>query len=285
MALLCACLVFSFAFRTATIDGCGMGFTISNPRVAFASILAASSALGALCVPASADLVSLDQSASVTGTSTVMTAKYRYSKSNFDQSLDNGVGTSGSNFISSNWGDNVATANRSFSFTLENRVGEGFVWTIGDAAASKTLGWGTFAGGLPAGATSAATLNRRAPGGAFNALRIEARAGLSGATLSFGSLVFSSATLGITGAALADGSVSNSNGLTGATRLLTADTDLSRHNWTLSGTFTGFRSNSSSSDENVRLQVLALNGTVVPAPGALAFAALALAGPSRRRRS
>ncbi len=212
----------------------------------------------------------------------VMGAKYRMSNSNFDQSLDNGNGTSAGQFIQASWGNNSFLNNRSFAFTVSHLANEGFIFTMSDGATSKTLSWGDFAV-TPSGTTSSLLGGQNAHS-AFNAIFIEARAERDGSAMNFSNLLFTSADLSIADGDFFGGTAALPNGA--ITQKLVSTVDLSTVNWSISGTVSGVRDTTSSGDELVRFTIggKVVEYTIVPAPGAAALIALAGVFGSRRRR-
>lgn len=226
----------------------------------------------------------------------VFTAKYRLSNSNFDQSLDNGTGTNSGTFVSKNLGNNNQLKTREYLFRLDHRVGQGFIFSMTNGTSSSTLAWGSgFSPGLPAGAGVAALLGGEAPGGAFNALLLEARAQRSSPTsfVTFSDIVFSSPTLTLGDGAFNSGSITNT--MTGTTTLaftpevgrseqwLVSDGNLAMHDWSLSALVRGSRDNAASGDELVRYSVAGMQVQTIPQPGTIVLAGLAFTLLLRRR--
>lgn len=113
----------------------------------------------------------------------VLGAKYRMSRTNFDQSLDSGGGTSnvpgGPNFIQRDLGNNGDLNNRTYGFSLRNIAGQGVVFSMTSPSNSvSSLAWGDFAPALSP-----------VPGSAASQLRAHAATGQTpGSMLSPGQL-------------------------------------------------------------------------------------------------
>jgi len=229
-------------------------------------------------------------------TDSVFAAKYRMSNSNFDQSIDNGAGTTPGMFISKNLGNNNQLKTREYFFQLDHRVGQGFVFTMTNGTSASTLAWGSgFSPALPAGSGVAALLGGEAPGAAFNALLLEARAQRNNPTsfVTFTDIVFSSPTLVIGDGAFSSGSITNSSaGITTlaftpevgrAEQWLVSDSNLAVHDWSLSAIVRGSRDNASSGDELVRFSIAGMHVQTIPQPGTVVLAGLAFTLLIRRR--
>jgi hypothetical protein len=205
--------------------------------------------------------------------STVAQAKYRLSNTNFDQSLDRGTGTSAGNFISAGLGNNAQLSARTYEFALENRPGEGLVFTMTDQTglSASTLSWGTFST-VNAG-TSVATINGVAAPTAFNSLRFEASSTRAGSSLGFSGMTFTSPTLSLADGAFASATISPSSGGPGEangfySQRLVGDTNLALHAWTFRGLVTASRDSTASGDETVKFTVSVQDVTVTAVPTA-----------------
>jgi hypothetical protein len=194
----------------------------------------------------------------------VVGAKYRFSNTNFDQSLDAGGGTTtvpgGSNFISRDRGNRTALNGQLYSFSFDHRAGEGFVFTLtSPGGAAWTQAWGTFAPPVAAddltaqlrssGADGQTAGVLRAPNLSFNALHLEWRAtplaGPNNPTVTFSDLAFSAPGQTQVGALITSGTVlpgtnpanpnfPDPNGDYFSQWLVT-DGDFSSFDWTITG--------------------------------------------------
>lgn len=196
-------------------------------------------------------------------------AEFRLSPAAFDLSMNPGGGTGvfpdpNPDFLATHLGNLSAMSGVTFDFTLEHRLGQGFVFSVTreGTGLTKVLAWGDgFSPAVPANATRSASLRGETPsfsdGGAetsFNALSLQARATLSGSSLTFSDLGFWSPTLLAGTGSFQSGTVTpltddpwvDPSGTLPATgywrQLLVADEDLADHNWTLSGSLNGTRS-------------------------------------------
>ncbi len=218
-------------------------------------------------------------------------AKYRLSNTNFDQSLDRGAGTTSGNFISAGLGTNAQLSARTYEFALENRPGEGLVFTLTNQTglASSVLSWGTFS--TATGGTSVPTIGSQSAPTDFNALLIEARATRAGSSLSFSGLAFDAPGLTLADGAFVSGTVNPSVGGPGSalgvfTQRLVSDSNLAAQAWTFRGLVSASRDSTSSGDETVKFTVGAQQvvATFVPSAGTATSIALATGGLALRRR-
>ncbi len=223
--------------------------------------------------------------------STVAQAKYRLSNTNFDQSLDRGTGTTSGNFISANLGNNAQLSTRTYEFALENRPGEGLVFTLTNQTglASSVLSWGTFA--TTTGGTSTPTIKGIAPPSTFNSLLFEAKSTRAGSSLSFSGLTFTSPTLSLADGAFLAATINPSVGGSGEspgtfTQRLVGNANLASHAFTFRGLISASRDSTSSGDENLKFTAYAQKVTVafVPAAGPAGLAACLGLIALRRRR-
>jgi hypothetical protein len=191
--------------------------------------------------PMNAATVSILADSSWVTLSTVGNAKFRFSQTNWDQSLGYGAGTPNpSTFIARNLGNIATLSNSTYELLLSyDPVSSGFAFSVslaGSAAQPSTLQW-----------MSSSPIGGRAPTGPFNAIEIDARAGLPGATLHYSNIHFIGDFQQI--GSFAAGTVSN--GVAPA-QWLVADRDLSQIAWAMAATVSGNRNSSSSNDEAVR---------------------------------
>jgi len=195
-------------------------------------------------------------------------AEFRMSPGAFDLSMNPGGGTGvfpdpNPDFLATHLGNLSAIAGVTFDFALEHRLGQGFVFSVTreGTGVTKVLAWGDgFSPAVPGNATRSPSLRGETPGfsddGAetsFNALFLEARAALSGSSLSFSDLGFWSPTLLAGTGTFQSGTVTPTtedpwNDLTGTfseagywRQMLVTDDDLADHNWTLTGSLNGTR--------------------------------------------
>lgn len=273
--------------------------------------------LACATAPASAAFVYENSSrATVNSTLSVIgNARYHLDQLNYDQNIQAGGGTvTASNIVTGDVGNVSVLTNRAVNFMLENRAGQGLIFTLsapasgGLAAFSSTLSWGTF---TPAVAGSVSTIGGMSFGGAFNTISITGQATRVSTSLEFTNLAFTAPDL-----TLADGSLYNGISSTSAagtatgslyspapqtaspfnslTQLILADTDLSRVNWTFSGTITGVRDATSAGAAAVAFQVTLSNSdaifpvtgeaTIVPEPTVAALLPMSAALLLRRHR-
>jgi histidinol-phosphatase (PHP family) len=228
-------------------------------------------------------------------------AKIRVSNTNFDQSLGIGGGTNSSrSFIGTNLGNTSQINARTYDFSIENRVGQGIIFTVSDTQTTPTIRVLRFGSGFDPGITppTSSPLNylritTNSLGGVtysglsdFNSLLIQARANeVSSLTpdeqVTIQSISFTSATLTQEGSLDTGTVLSNTPGngsgvtiggnpVTPATGIwqqrVSADTNLKDHNWQLSGRLQLRRPAISGSDENISFIVTGQNVTFVPSP-------------------
>lgn len=239
-------------------------------------------AVGVLCVAGStrAGLVYVNSSLASVDTSQPMTsaghARYLLSHGNYDQNLHNGVGgVSNSTIASRQLGNVNALTGRAFDFVLENRAGQGLIFTLtapaegSRSAVNSRIAWGTFGptitGELP-------TIGGVAPGAAFNVISLWARADRAGASMSFENLAFTSGDLTVADGTFYAGVASRNSAdqptgmltSTGApvvsafssyTQTLITDGDFASANWTLTGRITGVRDANSAGEAAVAFQI------------------------------
>jgi hypothetical protein len=205
---------------------------------------------------------------------TIFNAKLRASNGNFDQSVATTSSTLVGNVVSRDLGNVNTITSRIYQFTLEHRVGQGFIFTTIDnqnAPFTSITAYGTgFSPTLPptvgnTAVTTAATLNTFRGSGVpiaatalsnYNSLRIETRttafAGNPDESITFSNLAFSSPTIN-----LLDGSLTTNSTIipttTGSTsgeivggvpataangtlfQRIISDEPLNNHNWSFSG--------------------------------------------------
>lgn len=250
-------------------------------------------------------LASVDTTQPVTS---VGHARYLLSHGNYDQNIHNGVGgVSNSTIASRQLGNVNALTGRAFDFVLENRAGQGLIFTLtapaegSRGAVSSMIAWGTFSptitGELP-------TIGGVAPGAAFNVISLWARADRAGASMSFENLAFSSGDLAVAHGTFHAG-VASRNGANEATGVLTSpgapvvsafssytqtlmtDGDFATANWTLTGRITGVRDANSAGEAAVAFQIglsQARVGTpTIPEPAVVGALAGAVPVLMRRR--
>ncbi|MDX2132473.1 MAG: VPLPA-CTERM sorting domain-containing protein [Planctomycetota bacterium] len=231
-----------------------------------------------------------------TETGSVGQAKYRMSNTNFDMSLDHGLGTNPGQFISHGLGNNTQLNNVVFNFSVNFIAGEGMIFRMvnTNTNAAFNLAWGTFSSPLPAGTTnSVATLNGFAPNRSFNTIQLFADARFNPSQMQWSNLAFTSAGLTVAdNSLLTGGQVENPENPgspppgTQHTQRIVSDMDLSTFNWTLTGQIRGYRTGAGG-DELTRY-VIGLkesNFQIIPLPtgAGLAFAGLGVLGVRRRR--
>lgn len=266
-----------------------------------------------------------DPNLKVTAIDTIVVGtKYRLSPTNFDQSLDSGGGTNltsgGANFLGTNLGNHSTLNGVVYDFTFEHRAGEGFIYTMTSPTGSSwTQAWGTFIPAiLPAPNQAAAQLpvvvatglpdgTLTAPGLAFNALHLEARASLRG-NITVPSVTYSNLTFTTPGLTQVGTLITGYTALSGVnppnpnfpdpnadyqSQWFVADTNLATQDFTIAGkvslataTFTG-----GNIDESLRFDISGKNVAfaLVPEPATWAMLisgfGMVGAGLRRQRRS
>lgn len=242
------------------------------------SLMAALLTAGAINASAPAALIYVNSSQATIGTSTgsAGSARYHLNHGNYDQNIFNGVGSLASNnIITSNLGNVNRLSNRTFSFTLENRAGEGLVFNLSSPvfgsspAINSTLAWGTFGTTITG---QAPTINGVAPGAEFNVISLRASANRNNTSMAFDNLSFTSAGITVadgslySGISSRNGSGVNTGSLTspGApvispfsdfTQFIASQSNLNTFNWTLSGSITGIRDANGSGSAAVAFEV------------------------------
>ena len=269
--------------------------------------------------PASAGTIYVnDSTVTITSISNIVVgAKYRLAPTNFDQSLDSGGGTNlvggQPNFLSANLGNLGALNGATYDFTFEHRAGQGFIFTmVSQGGVSNTQAWGTFmpavtaqqsATVLPAlAATGQVPGTLIAPGLAFNALHLEARATVNGTTnpsVTYANLTFLTPGLTQVGSLVTGfttvpgnngGNVNFPDGNDFHSQWFVADTNLALFDWTLAGKVRFDVMGSGALDERVRFGItgkqVAFTGGVIPEPTtwAMLIAGFGLVGAAMRRR-
>jgi hypothetical protein len=216
----------------------------------------------------------------------VFTAKYRMSNTNFDQSIDDGRGTTiiggQPTFISNGIGNNSQMSNVTYNFSIEHIAGEGFIFKMNSAnvlnPTNFELGWGDFTT-TPAQTSTVKYATQMGagttPGNPFNILHIEARADNSAFSMAYSNLVFTGLdTVGLITGQTASGGIQD--------QWLYSSSDLSQINWKLTGQLIGARTGAGG-DETVRWTLSAKSGSAVPEPSTWAMLALPLAGAAFAR--
>jgi uncharacterized protein (TIGR03382 family) len=256
-------------------------------------------ALGTLALAAShasAGMVYINSPLAPIASSTATSgqAKFRFSNSNWDQSLDRGTGTTSGNFISAHIGNYQVLNNREFHFSLSHTPGQGFVFSVLNTnnGTTTTLAWGTFPS-LTNATAQTPQINGVSPTAAFNGLLIEARATRANSVLSFRELSFTGPSLTVANGAFVNGYVApgvngpgDSSGF--HNQEIVANTNLANHAWTFSGLISATRDSSSAGDEEVKFTVGTrqyVTSIPIPTPGAAALAGLAGVALLRRRRA
>jgi len=239
--------------------------------------------------------VSINHNAAVVaGGDLVAGARIRASSNAWDMGLSNGSGFAGSNARRSNLAQGFTTPGRDFSFQLEHRAGEGFIFTVRDNNTNRAniQAWGQFAS-PPVTANLVSTLGGLTPDSPFDALQINARATLANARTTFSNLMFTSADLDSTNGSFYGGSLTRttaigSNSAGTATQNLLADVNLSNYSWTLSGDLTLIRQTGRNGANDVSLTInmvnVAATAATIPEPAGLSLAGAVLAGAVMRRR-
>lgn len=248
--------------------------------------------IGLFSASAPAATVSINQTA-LSGGNAVAGARLRASNDAWDVGLTNGRGYSRVDSRRGGLSRNFVTPGRTYTFTLEHRAGQGYIFTVRDNRTGRTSAqaWGTFTN-PPATRNLVSTLGGQLPNSSFNALQIDTRATIAGARTSFSNLVFTGADLNSNGS-FYNGSLTRTTTIgsqaAGTDRQsLLADVDLSRYSWTISGTVGLSRGVGINGADDVSLSISVLNVPVnaptVPEPAGTALAGAALAGLLVRRR-
>lgn len=208
--------------------------------------------------------------------SSIATARYRLSNTNWDMAILNQGAVTATSSVTVGLGNVAALTTDVFNFTLEYRVGEGLIWSLVNqdplaTPAGGTVAWGTgFSPALPVGAVSAENLTTSVAGGSttfpssFNYIGLRAIANTDPAsTISISNIAFS-------GAATV-GSISNLTNYSGVTTnfgSLLADSDLGLFDWSLTGLVTATKP-LTGSDEGVAFNV-SIGSVAIPEPSTYA---------------
>ena len=230
----------------------------------------------------------------VAGAEEVAGAKLRASNNAWDQGLSNGFGYTDDDAVKTDVAGNFRNpGGRTFTFSFEHRAGEGFVFSVTGDGQTTTQAWGTFSN-APGGSV-VATLGGEVPNLPFDALEIEARSTLRGASVTFSNFVFNSPDLDVSSGAFYDGTVNRTTRIPGngrgvATQNLLADANLGAYSWSLTGEVTFERPRGNSGAEDVRLTIAAKNvsAPLAAAPEPASTALVLLCGGlilARRQRA
>lgn len=233
---------------------------------------------------------------------TVAASRFRLSESGFDQSIDNGAGTSNtSDYLAADIGhvssgpDSIR--GRSFQFSLQHSAGSGFTYSLTNVSSGSVsaLRWGNF----PATpGVTAATLGGLAADRPFNSLLIHARATDSAAeaVLSIAGLAITSSSAAIEGdfidAIVNSSYTENDTPMGESLQRVIASIDLSTIDFEITGTLSASQLPGFSTEQSMELAILAQQGTPfaapqlisAPEPGGLTLLAAGMAVGSMRVR-
>ena len=209
----------------------------------------------------------------------------------WDSAFANGVGFGATDSRQANLATSFA-AGQTFQFTLENRPGQGLVYTVKHAGSpDTTVAWGTFT--PPVTGTVVTSLGGLSTPTVFNSITFETRATLAGSSAAVSGLVLSSPALSVANGAWQNVTMTPTtagNGGAGISQqTLFSDINMATVPWTLSGTVTLTRPNTGGSAESVR-SLFQLRQTpvsiLVAVPEPTSAAAVLAAGLllNRRRR-
>jgi hypothetical protein len=214
-----------------------------------------------------------DASSNTAGTASAFNANYRLSNTNFDMRLENLAVPSQ---VTAHLGNVSQLSGRTFTFSLEHRAGQGYIFMMSPLTAPSTITavkWGSGFTILPTGTLSSAALDATSPTASVTRLTLTARATLAGSTFAFSDFLFSSPTLTQAGGLFQAGSVNpGTNGISQgiydttngfATQYIHASEDLTALDWTLTGRLTGTRTGSGG-DETVRFTIRGDNPSPIP---------------------
>jgi hypothetical protein len=247
------------------------------------AFLSALTVVGGVCQAATV-YVNSNQLYAQSVLSSVVGAKYRLSNTNFDQSLDNGLGTTtfgaGKNtFVQAQLGTVSQLNSRTYDFALSHVAGSGFTFTLVHGQSVSSLVWDQL---VPLYIDANNTV---LPGASFNSLYLEMRTTSNTSAGTLCNLAFSGATVS---GSFVNESITNTIAGNGGTvgfskQRLVSDTDLSTFDWTLTGSI--YLSKSvTGGDEATKFTIIGQNVEAVPEPGTMAALGLGAAFLARRRR-
>lgn len=286
----------AFAGNFRVFKGANMGKVLKATFGRRGLAMAAAAVAIWTVAPAMGALVYINSSQATINSSlsTAGNARYLLSQNNYDQNIQAGGGSvTGNNISVHHIGGVSALSGRQFTFSLENRAGQGLLFNLSAPATSSrsavnsTLAWGVFSPNITG---QSPTIGGFAPGESFNVLSLAARADRERASMSVSELIFTSPNALVADGAFANGTAVPSSLTTVGTftQTLVSDTNLAGIDWMLTGKLTGIRDISASGEASVAFQINLINASVsapvVPEPSTVAMSLMVAIPLLLRRR-